>query len=257
MQTWKNRRCHNCTSLADWPKLEQCYRGAVKKDGTVLPWEQFTPSCPQEQSVKCHRQCAEDMFTHMEEPCMKEIENARRDCSQKTLIGIKAIRMPMSLVDKLLQEDPDIKVIHYLRDPRGIVASRQRSPWLKSRVAKKSWAREITLLCNKMQDDIIARKTLEKKYPNSIYTIKYEDFARDPVCLGQKVYDHIGTPFPKDLQRWLYKSTHSKGRGSGAFTTVRKDGSKAAFSWKKKVSGRVKKHWTSLCEGLLTSLDYI
>ena len=256
MQKWKKEKCKTCASLADWPKVEQCYSQAVKNDGSVEQWEKFTPCCNLEKIIKCHRKCADTMIAHMK-PCMEHINYARRNCSQKNLIGIKAIRMPMSVVEKILQEDPEIKVIHYIRDPRGIVASRQKSKWLQSSVAKKSWDREITLLCNKMQDDITARKRLEEKYPNSIFTIKYEDFAADPIHHGQKVYDHIGTSFPEDLQYWLYNSTHSTNKGAGAaFTTVRKDGSKAAFSWKKRLSASVQARWTKLCQGLLESLDY-
>ena len=42
-------------------------------------------------------------------------------CESSSLVAVKVIRLHMSLVKELLGADPDLRVIHLVRDPRGIV----------------------------------------------------------------------------------------------------------------------------------------
>ena len=257
MVKWRKRKCSHCKYIPTLPELDQCYKHAVKQDGSVdhvTDRHQVDPKCPQEADIKCMKQCMAAMYNHMK-PCERFLNNAKEKCQSKKVVGIKAIRMPMSLVGDILKKDPGIKVIHYIRDPRGIVLSRRESSYLISAVSKKSWTREITLLCNKMQDDYIARKQLEIRFPNSILSIKYEQFAKEPLETGKLVYNHIGQPFPENLQDWLYKSTHESGK-ERKFGTFRKNSTKTAYRWKEKLPKEVIEKWTKPCKHVLHDLGY-
>jgi len=42
-------------------------------------------------------------------------------CRQSDIVAVKVIRLHMSYVDQLLSGDPDLRLIHVVRDPRGLV----------------------------------------------------------------------------------------------------------------------------------------
>ena len=50
----------------------------------------------------------------------------RSTCSRSSLRAAKAVRAQMMSMDILLAADPDIRVIHLLRDPRAVVSSRRK-----------------------------------------------------------------------------------------------------------------------------------
>ena len=54
--------------------------------------------------------------------CVPILQSA---CSRSFLRAAKTVRAQMTSMDALLAADPDFRVIHLLRDPRGVVASRR------------------------------------------------------------------------------------------------------------------------------------
>ncbi|ELU06326.1 hypothetical protein CAPTEDRAFT_204200 [Capitella teleta] len=46
-------------------------------------------------------------------------------CNVRHIRVLKTVRTPMSYAERYLKEDPSLKVIHYIRDPRGILDSRR------------------------------------------------------------------------------------------------------------------------------------
>ena len=48
-------------------------------------------------------------------------------CSQSSLRAAKTVRAQMMSMDALLAADPEVRVIHLLRDPRGVVSSRREA----------------------------------------------------------------------------------------------------------------------------------
>ena len=248
--------CTYCMDIPSFTELEYCYRNGINEDGSVISWRNVKPSCPQTQGIACFKNCMETLYGGMKK-CILLANNAKRKCSQKKISGVKAIRIPMSLVKDILYKDAEIKVVYLVRDPRGIVSSiiNTHVPIMQAKVSNKSWYNEINLLCRKIQDDYDSLRKIEEQFPDSVITVKYEDYTQDPLSIARKVYKHIKAPLPIEFQDWLKKSTEGTEKEKN-FNTVRKDSSQLAESWRKKVTNTQLKDWTSHCEEVLKHFNY-
>ena len=74
-----------------------------------------------------------------------------RTCSSANVNVVKTVRLSMKQAEALLQEDPEVKVIHLVRDPRGVLRSRQ-----VTRVGL-SYHETAEQLCAKVVQDIKVR----------------------------------------------------------------------------------------------------
>ena len=250
---YKNK-CHACIQVPSWEELEYCYRNSVNKDGTVKPWNKVKPSCPQERNISCFRKCWDKVFDNVK-ACMPLINKAKNECAQKNVTGMKTIRMSMSMVEDILNKDPDIKVVYLIRDPRGIVSSRI-SARHESKLANKSWKKELELVCKKIRDDLVSLRNIKKKYPETLITLRYEDFSKDPVGVGKKLYEFINAPFPKEFQNWIMQNAKRK-RDGGSFGTARINSSLVSSKWKEKVKQSQMKVSESICYTELKHFNYI
>ena len=157
-----------------------------------------------------------------------------KGCKSAKIVALKSVRLTMADVDVLLRQDQDIKIIHFLRDPRGIVASRAKVGLL-SEQSFSNKALESKMLCDLLRRDITKRKQLELQYPGTFMALTYEDFVEHPIELAEAVYRHIGRPMPPLVSLWLYNSTHSQ-TDDGSFETSRKNATATAHSWKSTVT---------------------
>ena len=77
----------------------------------------------------------------------------------------------MDLVEQLLQDvDISLKVIMLVRDPRGIMRSRDNMDW-----CDKGSCSDVKIMCQDLYADTIHALELGKKYPDRIILIRYID----------------------------------------------------------------------------------
>ena len=89
------------------------------------------------------------------------IRNINDKCRQKRITATKVIRMTMQSAEAVIRKIPDIHIVYYVRDPRGIFQSRHGGQFKE--------------LCNTMQAD-------HKDY--LILKIKFPEILRDmKICL--------------------------------------------------------------------------
>ena len=246
-------KCHACASLLSWEELEHCYRFSINKQGSVKLWHTVKPSCPQAKHISCFRKCWDTIYDKLKH-CMPLINKALNKCAQKNVTGMKTIRMSMSMVDGILSNDPDIKVVYLIRDPRGIVSSRAAAH-IVSKVANNSWEKELNLTCRKIHDDLVSMQRINTKYPKTLMTLRYEDFANDPVGIGEKLYKHINASFPEEFQFWIQKNANLKQDG-GRFSTARKNSSLVVHEWRENVTRSQIELSKSLCHEVLKHFNY-
>lgn len=151
-------------------------------------------------------------------------------CETSSLVAVKVIRLHASLVSEVMQLNPRLKVIHFLRDPRGIVLSRY-SAGLLSRVAGNEVIPEAKFLCERMQYDIEVFKHLNETFPGRIMALRYEDLVQAPVLMTKKVYAFLGRKAPLDVLDW-FKNSMSGMMNTGVFGTQRMDSKQTAFHWR-------------------------
>ena len=161
----------------------------------------------------------------------KCIPQMKRKCEKSRLNVIKTLRVDFDMIDTLLsQYQRKMHVIHLIRDPRAIVLSRNFKNGINKYLFKsKSLREEAYMLCQQMVKDIKQRRILEKKYPNLITEIYYENLADDTLTKTRELYDFIDEPLQQDIKKWIQKSTST--RNDDRFSVRRGNSSKIAHQW--------------------------
>ena len=101
----------------------------------------------------------------------------KKVASCKTLIStrlIKTVRLRMTLVEELLRDaDLSLKVIFLVRDPRGVMNSRDSMDWCSDSSACGS----VDVMCKDLYSDVRYANELNEKYPNRLLLVRYAHFC--------------------------------------------------------------------------------
>ena len=180
--------------------------------------------------------------------------NIMRDkCLTSKLRVIKTIRMSMGLTEYLLERIRNLKIVHLVRDPRGIIKSRTRGDFLREENKEQLLsAREI---CKTFMADIYAADILKKKFPGRIKRFRYEDIAVNTSRSVQELYNFIGLDVPASMPQWIKNHT-SNGEYNGYYGLIRNDSSQIAYQWKTSLSRRRIAETDSICNSFYTIAGY-
>ena len=179
--------------------------------------------------------------------CLPELSTP---CSQASIRAAKTVRMRMSTVERVLLRDPEVKVIHLFRDPRGVVLSRSKS------MESERMLKEGRELCRKMRQDIVEREALEQRFPHSFKVVRYEDLAGEPLGIATELFEFLQRPLPTRVQTWLRLSTQNTNITSERpMSTFRRNSKRTAHRWK--TVGHVpRKELAKACAFVLKKLKY-
>ena len=184
-----------------------------------------------------------------EADCVKMVINV---CKKAKYRIVKTIRFSMDLVQALVDFIPSLKVIHLVRDPRGISNSRRHSAGM--RMSQETDKHSIAL-CKEMFLDITVGDILRQKYYRRITMIMYEALAERPSEGAKYVYRFLNIKYNKNIEEWVYNSTHAN-RNDGFFGTQRSNASEASVHWRKQLDFSdvdiIQKH----CKEVLDLLGY-
>ena len=165
---------------------------------------------------------------------------------------IKINRMNIDTAGKLLQKHPNIKIIHYIRDPRGTLLSRTVNYEMLNNDPEK----DVKLLCKKMLYNVMKFKEVEKQNPGCCLQIKYEDLASNPLKVGEKLLQFTGMEVTKDyLSTWISKHTSAK-RDNGNYATERKNSTYTAVKWKLQLSRKLISYADQVCADVYSEIGY-
>ena len=115
-----------------------------------------------------------------------------RTCREAKHIATKVLRLDVQLIEPLLLKHKQLKVIQLMRDPRGVMTSRIRTPWypLSQENTGSFLEQETKALCFRMKNDIEGVNILAKKYPNRVKILQYEDM-KNPREKGEAIYKYL------------------------------------------------------------------
>lgn len=198
---------------------------------------------------------------------LKQTVNRRMDdlmetCLDATIQISKILRLPMSTMEIIVQKIPDISIIYYTRDPRGIVVSRWKAPhglrgnllW-KDPSGRKDLVLEARLLCNQIKRDLNAWRELNSKYPGVFLKVRYEDLVKDPDAAIHKMYAHAGRRVHWQVRDWVHAAFNSYSN-DGAFGTNRENSTATASAWQYDITPL---QWDNLwteCGDVVNELGY-
>ena len=147
-------------------------------------------------------------------PCVTSLISK---CNQSDIVATKSVRLSMDTVELLLKLMPDLKVIHYIRDPRAVALSRQMDNSVRGIYARKGKGDTILkagkLYCQDLERDMRTSRYLQKLHPKNIKEIYYEELATFPNLIANRIYDFIEHPVPQQLYDWISNNTNSVKKG--------------------------------------------
>ena len=158
-----------------------------------------------------------DTYAKCVQPCKEKtvlcVPRLEKVCRAADIRAIKPVRFPMEsgrIVANLL---PRVKLVHNLRDPRGVVHSRLhtsesfQSLYAKTKANKIDIVKESVLFCRNAAKDIRIRKEIEETNRDSTLQVVYEHLADQPLSEASRIYSFIRKSMPNNVKLWLVNNT--------------------------------------------------
>ncbi|KAL0819476.1 hypothetical protein ABMA28_007580 [Loxostege sticticalis] len=140
--------------------------------------------------------------------------------------SMKVVRFRLRLVQELLDDKQlNLNVVLLIRDPRGVMQSRQHHDWCLR--APDCWRPE--LVCADMISDYLAAGRLLKQYPGRVMVLRYEDLALNPNNTAHKLLNFLKLSPTPSFEEFLH--SHTTVEVGGAFSTFRVS-REVPFRWK-------------------------
>ena len=157
-------------------------------------------------------------------------------CRQHKQVTVKLLshRIKLSEILKLASSKKNLKIIHLLRDPRAIIASRLRLGWISKTATFK-----IQEFCNQLNDDLQLVKFLRKSNITQNYIIvRYEDLVANVLPVVRDIFKATGLNLKDNLEKWLVENTRWSGSINTLepFRTTKRNALRTANFWRKNIS---------------------
>ena len=176
-------------------------------------------------------------------------------CNTSDMVVIKSTRLRGEQVARLMHQHTDLKVLYFVRDPRGIALSREKMGQL-SEVSQANYINEAVLLCQRMHYDMAHLDILGNKYPLRIMRLDYEDFLQDPEQAGTSVYSFLQTKMPDKVKGWLdFKMAQLREEGPNGEVTL-KNMTGQAYKWRRQMPDTDNNYIVKKCANVLSALRY-
>nr|XP_039267753.1 carbohydrate sulfotransferase 1-like [Styela clava] len=188
-------------------------------------------------------------------------------CRSRKISAIKVIKLCHIKSLEPIIRDPsiDFKIIHLVRDPRGIASSRLK--------IHNDWeiVGNIASVCDQHATNVRAGRNvhwLQDRYK----LVRYEDMATNPIGMAKEIYDFIGLPFVDSVRSWINRNTQLRKkqdsvRAKRHFNTKEYDAAKDPYStqrdsntamqaWRKHLTFHTINRIQKRCFEALRSLGY-
>ncbi|XP_018495255.2 carbohydrate sulfotransferase 3 [Galendromus occidentalis] len=173
-------------------------------------------------------------------------------CRRSPLQVVKFVRFPLRYAVKFVTEEPafskNTAIVHLIRDPRAILASRRRLDWCKDECARAD------ALCSQMGEDLDAFDELRKLHPEiRMVQIKLEELASNPFVQTRALFAALGLKFDTLTEAFLRTHTH---HGSSDPYSTRRNSAAVAYDWQQKLSLKETLDIQMFCESIITKASY-
>lgn len=193
---------------------------------------------------------------------------ATMSCLSKGHIAIKTVRIPQVKDLRSLMEDPrmDLKIIHLVRDPRAIMASRILAFGDEYLRAWRIWnstgwkpqylnVTEITNICKDMAASVAMGAQAPPWLQGRYLLLRYEDVLLKPEEMTAEIYRFLGLEMDDQVRTWIAKNTRTSKDGGNPYLTTR-DSKAAATSWRLRLRFDIAKTLQDLCNDTMPLLGY-
>uniref|UniRef100_A0A3Q3AY09 Sulfotransferase n=1 Tax=Kryptolebias marmoratus TaxID=37003 RepID=A0A3Q3AY09_KRYMA len=198
-----------------------------------------------------------------------KVEKACRTYSHVVLKEVRFFELK-SLYPLLQDPNLDLRIVHLVRDPRGVFRSREESA--------KSFILDNTIVLEKrnipaaeVQYQVlqeicrshvrISETAIVKPPPfleGRYKMVRYEDVARNPLKEVSDIYQFVGLEMTKQMEEWIYKKTHGKGKGTvaQAFQVIPRNATQVSEAWRTMLPHSKVKRVQEVCGEAMELLGY-
>jgi len=169
------------------------------------------------------------------------------ECWRRPMV-LKVIRLHGRAVHQVLEFNPELKLVHLVRDPRGLSASRQL-------VGAKAPPMQV---CDEIRQDLPLADELLGISPERYTSVRYEDLVNPKTRLSElaRLYHFMGVPLPKpQLDDFLDSHYGDKPSAGDKFKTYRKS-SFDPNSWKHQLSTEEIREADAACADIMERFHY-
>ncbi|XP_063053909.1 carbohydrate sulfotransferase 1-like [Engraulis encrasicolus] len=215
----------------------------------------------QPEEAWCHKKCPLLNLTLASEACL------RRD-----YVAIKAVRVPTVGDLRTLSEDPrlDLRIVHLVRDPRAILASRMSvfsgfRAWriwnATGRQPRYVDLAQIGHTCRDMEASAETGLVSRPPWLRGRYMLlRYEDLAWRPEDKARDMYRFLGLRMEPRVLSWIAQNTNVSALSAASewhykYSTAR-DSRATAESWRLRLNFSIVQAVQSLCNSTLALLGY-
>ncbi|KAL4235551.1 chondroitin 6-sulfotransferase [Mactra antiquata] len=142
-------------------------------------------------------------YNEVAEPLQSCVPTFRDKCLNQTFRAFKSIRMSMKMAEGVLNKLQNIKIIHLLRDPRGMINSNIKRKEFGLKNNRTNLKKRAEYFCKTMLDDYKLSYSLKKRYPGKIITLRNEDMTEFPMETAKRIYEFVDLPFTKRVQNFV------------------------------------------------------
>ncbi|ELU06613.1 hypothetical protein CAPTEDRAFT_168664 [Capitella teleta] len=213
----------------------------------------FVTKMDKSKKMAPYRECLNGSNNHEKvKTCLPKLQTK---CVTSSLRVIKTIRYLVHMTDDLLKQDPTVKVIHYVRDPRGILLS----VWeleKKRGISYDEQMQHASTLCQRLHVDSKAFQRLKTLHPDNFYQQRYEDLSNEPEKFTKDIFRFLDVVYPPSVSDWIEKNTRVDGGRVGGMSVIKRNSSAVASRWHTVLSAEEQMIITSECSQVLKDYKY-
>jgi len=179
--------------------------------------------------------------------CLKEQEEL---CKKSDHIVSKVLRVTTGALEKLMESRPKLKVLQLFRNPIAIINSRTESKGYPV----KDFAANAKNLCQKMFWDYQGSLELQKRFPNRVKMIFYEDLKSDVASKMKKLTSFVGMEYDEQEISSLNKVKTNAGKVSNPKVKQTRISDNAHW-WRTHISMTRYKQVTEKCQDVIKAFN--
>ncbi|XP_052807511.1 carbohydrate sulfotransferase 3-like isoform X1 [Mya arenaria] len=178
-----------------------------------------------------------------------------QDCQSASFVVLKFIRMRIGELASLLPYFPNMKIVHLIRDPRGMFNSRNHVGL--SKVQRNSSDKDaVHGFCRLLEEDLRHSKEISISHPDKIFVLQYEDIAEHPYEWAKRLYKFAGMEYTNSTEDFVRRST-SATKDTGNMQTQRKNSTATSVKWRMQLSAPTAMYIYNTCRKSMDILGYL
>lgn len=176
-------------------------------------------------------------------------------CNQSDMTVVKSSRLRGEQVTQLMERHPDLHIIYFVRDPRAMALSREKTGML-SEVSQASYVNEAVLICQRMHYDMAHLEVLAQRYRHQVMRLSFEELLQDPQTAANSVYSFLQREMSDKVKGWVkFKMDQLIEEGPDGVMTL-KNMTGIAFKWRRQMPKPDNDYILRKCAHVLHALNY-